>query len=87
MIGLAHLPGSLIMPPSTKRQHVVDTITGRIRGGEYPPGSKLPSGSRMQAEFGCSAMTIRTAIDQLRHTGWVVGVPGAGVYVADQPPL
>ncbi|WP_229399754.1 winged helix-turn-helix domain-containing protein [Micromonospora okii] len=72
------------MPAYTKKQRLIDTLTGRIESGEYPPGGKLPSGTQLCAEFGVSRQVVRSAIDWLKARGLLEGVPGAGVFVRDQ---
>jgi DNA-binding GntR family transcriptional regulator len=73
--------------PYTKKQHVIDDITAKIRSGEHPPRSRLPSGTQMQKIYNCSGITIRAATDYLKYAGWIVSVPGAGFFVVDKPPV
>jgi GntR family transcriptional regulator len=68
-------------------QRLIDDIETRIRSGELPPGAKLPSGRLLREQHGVSQMTVRIAIERLRAAGWVVTVPGAGVYVSASPPI
>ena len=76
--------GSL-MP--SKVQTIIDDVQRRIRSGEWPPGTKLPSASEMRDAYGVSQMTVRTAVDRLRVAGWVITTPGAGWWVAPDPPV
>lgn len=73
--------------PYTKKQFIIDDIQAKIRSGEYPPKSKLPSSTKMRIAYVCSAEPIRSALEFLKAKGWVVGAPGAGVFVADDPPI
>lgn len=74
------------MPPHTKRQALIDAIRADIRAGRYAAGEQLPSGRELATDHKCSMMTVRVAIDELRLTGWVITVPGKGVFVAEHPP-
>lgn len=74
------------MTVSSKVDLVMNDVIHRIRSGDYPPGSKLPSAASMRAHYDVSQQTIRTAVDRLRAYGWVTGVPGAGIFVVQTPP-
>lgn len=75
------------MTMPTKIEHVMADVIRQIRTGQAPPGSKLPSGAQMCEYYKVSQMTIRTAVERLRAAGWVTTSPGAGVFVAEHPPL
>lgn len=75
------------MTMPTKVETVIADVVRRIRSGEYPPGSKLPSAREMRETFDVSQMTIRTAVERLRAEGWVTTSPGAGVFVSENPPM
>ncbi|MFE0589591.1 winged helix-turn-helix domain-containing protein [Micromonospora echinospora] len=72
------------MTAYTKKQKLIDALTERIESGEYPPGSKLPSGTELCAEFTVSRQVVRSAIDWLKARGLVDGAPGAGVFVRER---
>jgi GntR family transcriptional regulator len=55
----------------------------KIRDGAYPPGSQLPSGRALAAEYDVSQSTISRAVATLRKQGVLVGRPGRGVFVAE----
>jgi GntR family transcriptional regulator len=59
---------------------IARTIADRMSSGVYPPGSLLPSGSRLCAEFGVSPMTINRAFAELKERGLVSSVKGRGTY-------
>lgn len=82
MVTLAHLPGSVTMPPYTKVDRLQAAILRRIESGEFRPGDKLPSGSQLCAQYTVSMQVVRTVMDRLKTRGVVVGVPGSGYYVA-----
>jgi len=70
----------------SKIQTIIDAVQAKIRSGEWPPGTKLPSARELRETYGVSQMTVRTAVDRLRLGGWVVTTPGAGWWVAADPP-
>jgi DNA-binding GntR family transcriptional regulator len=60
--------------------HIAQTLAERLDSGLYAAGSRLPSGSELQTEFGVSPMTVRRALSLLEQQGLIVGVKGRGVY-------
>lgn len=56
----------------------------RIIDGEYPPGEKLPSESKLIEEFKVSRITVRRAIANLINQGLVAAHQGKGVFVTRQ---
>ena len=70
---------------------VSEAIRRQIRGGDYPPGARLPSEAQLTALHGVSRTVVREAIAALRADGLVQPRQGAGVFVlepeADPPPL
>jgi GntR family transcriptional regulator len=83
VVGLSYLPRSMTMPAESKTDRLQRELERRIASGEYPPGSKLPSGAELREEFDVSQQVVRTAIDRLRMRGLVETVVGVGVYVAE----
>jgi DNA-binding GntR family transcriptional regulator len=69
--------------PRSDYERVIETITERIRSGEYQPGERLPSIAQLAGEFGTSQTTIKSAQMVLRHDGLLRGHPGKGVFVAE----
>jgi GntR family transcriptional regulator len=55
----------------------------RIKDRTYPPGSQLPSGRALAAQYDVSQSTISRAVARLREQGVLVGRPGRGVFVAE----
>jgi len=78
--------GSAVVMP-TKTQQLIDYVVERIRSGELPPGTKLPAARELRERFDVSQAVVRTAVDRLRAAGWVTTAPGAGWWVADNPPV
>lgn len=74
-------PGRLPRAPVAKgrTKAVVDDITGKIRGGEWPRGHRLPPDRALREHYGVSQMTIRTAMERL--SGCVESQQGVGRFV------
>lgn len=60
---------------------IAQTLADQIAGGDYAPGSRLPSGARLCERFGVSSMTLRRALVVLEDQGLVYGVKGSGTFV------
>ncbi|MDK2980271.1 MAG: GntR family transcriptional regulator [Chloroflexota bacterium] len=65
-------------------EQIVTALTTRIRAGEYPGGSKLPSESDLAAEFGVSRASVREALADLDAKGMLWRKHGVGTFVMDQ---
>ncbi|TWJ28212.1 GntR family transcriptional regulator [Micromonospora sagamiensis] len=72
------------MPVKPKWEQLADHIRGRIESGELAPGDKLPSTAQLKEQHGVSATVVRQAILVLQTQGWVQGVHGLGVFVAER---
>lgn len=59
----------------------------RIRGGELPPGTQLPSYAEIAKQHGVSDIVVRKVIELLRSQGLVRPVRRRGIFVADRPNL
>jgi DNA-binding GntR family transcriptional regulator len=68
----------------TYRQ-IANDLAQRIRNGEYPPGYELPSYAQLAELYSVSTATASRAYGLLHDRGLIVGSPGRGVFVADQP--
>jgi len=60
---------------------VEDLLRERIRGGEYAPGSRIPSESDLSNELGVSRATVRTVLAKLAVNGLIIRKQGDGTYV------
>ncbi len=60
---------------------IVGALSERISTGIYAPGSRLPSGPQLCAEFGVSPMTLRRALTALKSQGLISCVQGRGSFV------
>ncbi|MFI2712561.1 winged helix-turn-helix domain-containing protein [Micromonospora sp. NPDC018662] len=73
------------MPVKPKWEQLADQLRTQIQSGELAPGDKLPSTAQLKAEHGVSTTVVRQAILVLQTQGWVEGVHGLGVFVAERP--
>ncbi len=72
--------------PPKLYQQVAEAVTGAIRRGEHPPGSRLPSERDLAEVMGVSRPTVREAITALEIQGFVSSRQGSGVYVNETQP-
>jgi GntR family transcriptional regulator len=66
-------------------RQVAQTLSNRIRLGQYRAGDVIPAAQELEAEFKVSNITIRKALGVLAAEGLVVGRPGIGTIVCDRP--
>ncbi|MFL6126057.1 GntR family transcriptional regulator, partial [Actinophytocola sp.] len=59
----------------------------RIRSGDLPPGTQLPSYAEIAKQYGVSDIVVRKGIELLRSQGLVRPVRRRGIFVADRPNL
>jgi DNA-binding GntR family transcriptional regulator len=83
VIEYAGQPGSVRMPKQRYEQ-VADDLRQKIKSGEYPPGSRLPSRSEMREIYGISDTVSDKALWILRQEHLVETLPGVGVFVAEE---
>jgi GntR family transcriptional regulator len=74
----------LPVPPSSRE--IADDLSTRIRGGEYPPGSKLPTLRELAVLYSVSVSTIQRALDRVDERGLIVSSQGRGTFVVDNLP-
>ena len=60
---------------------LVKIIRLQIAGGEFPPGSRLPSESQLCKKYGVSPMTVRRAVNLLVEQGVADTAQGKGTFV------
>lgn len=70
--------------PQSGAQVAAD-LEARIRTGEFPPGSRLPSRRELAAD-GVGVYAARRALELLAARGLVVARPGDGARVVDVLP-
>jgi DNA-binding FadR family transcriptional regulator len=79
-------PEGITMSSSRSKTHqIIAAIEARILSGELKPGDRIPSARELREQFDASATPVRDAVNHLKARGVVVGEPGVGVFVADQP--
>jgi GntR family transcriptional regulator, arabinose operon transcriptional repressor len=70
----------------TKYSMVKEQITQWITSGKVNPGDKIYSENELVKMFGVSRHTIRQAVGDLVHEGWLYREQGAGTFCS-QPPI
>ena len=60
---------------------VFDRLLARIKAGEFPPGSHLPSERELMEGFGVGRPSVREALQSLERMGFVTIVHGEGARV------
>ena len=68
----------------TLKETVVRSLVRGVRAGQYTPGSLLPSERELCDMFGVSRITVRAAIAEMVHGGWVDRYPRRGTVVRDR---
>ena len=66
---------------------IAGTYAQRIRSGELPPGTRLPSLSEIVERHSVSDIVARKAFELLQSQGLVRSVRRQGLFVADRPNL
>lgn len=59
-------------------------IAARIEAGEFPPGSRLPSGDQLAVDLGVNRNAAHRAVEELQRLGLVVRRRGSGTVVAER---
>lgn len=62
-----------------------ELVLSRIRSGEWPSGTRLPSENQLVKDLGISRMTVNRALRELMHEGIVTRVHGVGTFVRELP--
>ena len=65
-----------------KYQIIKRNILKKIRSGKLQPGDKVDSESVLRKKYDVSAITVRKAFSELIGEGFLVGIKGAGTFVA-----
>lgn len=72
-----------LVPLPMSSDDIAADLTARIRAGEYPPGSQLPTYAALAALYSVSESTISSVMRLLRERRIVVGVVGRGTFVPE----
>ncbi len=67
-------------------EQIKDSLRGRIIGGVWRPGDKLPSVRELAQSSAINPNTIQKAYRDLEMEGFVYSVAGKGCYAAELPP-
>jgi GntR family transcriptional regulator len=71
----------------TTWRDIADDLREAIRRGDYEPGARLPSQSRLIEQYGVASQTVFNAINALRSEGLIRSLTGSGHYVRKRPPV
>jgi GntR family transcriptional regulator len=71
------------LSPIPLYRQLADILSERIRRGEYPPGTPIPSENRLASGYGIGRPTARQATDTLVRRGILVRRRGAGTFVRE----
>ena len=66
-------------------EQIAADLTNRIKRREYKAGEQLPPYRVLADLYNVSFSTIARVMTLLRERKVVIGVPGRGVFVPDQP--
>ncbi|HLL68852.1 MAG TPA: GntR family transcriptional regulator [Micromonosporaceae bacterium] len=69
------------MPDVPAYLRIAGDIRARIASGEFPPGAKLPTESRIMADYDVSSTVAKWAMEMLKGEGLIEGRRGSGTYV------
>ncbi|KWV33676.1 hypothetical protein AWV63_05685 [Micromonospora rifamycinica] len=75
--------GSVAIPMGYRK--IAADLHARIQQGEYPPESRLPTYAELARLYSASVSTVQRAVMLLQAHGIIIGVQGAGLYVATTP--
>jgi phosphonate metabolism transcriptional regulator PhnF len=64
-------------------RQISEILMQNIEGGDYGPGSQLPTESDLSRQFGVNRHTAREALKLLKHEGVIYSIKGKGNFVAD----
>lgn len=72
---------------SVHRERLGDIVARKlelaIRGGQYPPGTRLPAQRQLAKDLGVSRPVLRESLQLLELRGLIVTHYGSGTYIAD----
>lgn len=69
--------------PRSAYLQAADDLRKRIKKGEFPPGTALPSIRTLAREYEISPQTVQNALRELRLAKLIAGQQGRGLYVRD----
>ncbi|MFJ6196667.1 FadR/GntR family transcriptional regulator [Micromonospora sp. NPDC092111] len=79
---------SAAVPPRGHRvRQTIEQLRGRILGGEWPVGGRIPTEPQLVAALGVGRNTVREAVRALVHAGVLECRQGSGTYVVSTDEL
>ena len=72
--------------PRAPYLQIADALRTAIRGGQFPPGSQIPSTNDLAMTYGVARNTVRSAVGKLTEEGLLVPRHGSGVFVHSNLP-
>ncbi|MEV0939266.1 FadR/GntR family transcriptional regulator [Micromonospora wenchangensis] len=76
------------VPPRGRRvQQTIEQLRGRILGGEWPVGGRIPTEPQLVTALGVGRNTVREAVRALVHAGVLECRQGSGTYVVSTDEL
>lgn len=66
-----------------KHRNLYDLLKGEILGGKYCKSCAFPSEAQLSRRCGCSRITVRKALDELRHEGLIRCRQGRATVITD----
>ena len=81
---LIESPSGATPTAATLTDRVTGLLAAQIRGGAYPPQTRLPTESAMTLQYGVSRTVVREAIARLKSEGLVETRQGSGTVVRDR---
>jgi GntR family transcriptional regulator len=77
--------GSLRRGPVPLHHQVYLQLSASLDAGRWQPADRLPTERELAAGFGCSLITVRRALDELRRERRIERKPGRGTFVTSPP--
>ena len=71
----------------TRVREITERLGERVRRGEWPVGTKIPTEPRLVEEYGVGRNTVREAVRALVHAGVLECRQGSGTYVVSTDEL
>ena len=66
-------------------QQVYAALSSDLTTGRWAPGDRLPTERELAADFGCSLITVRRALEKLVRERRIVRIRGKGTFATSQP--
>lgn len=66
---------------------IAEQLVTRIRSGDFPIGTKLPSETELARQFGVSRPSVREALGALQFVGYIDSTRGSGSQVTSREPV